>query len=237
MNLDFPSRFLKKLEIYQQIRSGQGISKHKHLWKYEAAFLQCSYGRGHQHLSNFFTTKDVIANIKTLKPDCPSSERHHIITNLFWRGYINAVFVDKVNKNNKRKVMKEKLLDRYSEAFTSDILKSKVEAEKYFFQPTIDGLLVGEILSEINNKNTLLKFWNNYIYDFILDVLWLIAILAATRFVFGETFVNGLLDQIKVSWKVVYFNSKISLSILILILPFISRLGRGFYSCIESKND
>lgn len=94
MNLNFPSRFLKKLEIYQQIRGDQGISKHKRLWKYEAAFLQTAYGKGHQHLSNFVSRSNFRRWIKettSFSPKKDENELNHIIANLFWRGYIVGI--------------------------------------------------------------------------------------------------------------------------------------------------
>jgi len=77
MSLNFPSRFLKKLNIYQQIRKGEGISNHKHLWKYEAAFLQCSYGKDHQHLSSCVNREDFkkwIEKINKFNPEDDQEE-------------------------------------------------------------------------------------------------------------------------------------------------------------------
>src|SRR3989344_7237925 len=120
MTLDFPSRFLKKLEIYQQIRSGQGISKYKHLWRYEGAFLQSSYGKGHQHLSNFVSRsnfKKWIEETTPFNPKKDEDELNHIIANLFWRGYIDVV--ERVNDKKVKKVSGSvpdglRLLDRNS---------------------------------------------------------------------------------------------------------------------------
>lgn len=176
MDLSFPSRFLKKLGIYQQIRAGQGISKHKYLWKYEAAFLQNSYGKNHQHLSNFVSRTNLkkwIEKITPFNPKQDENQLNHIIANLFWRGYIDVVERINSKRAGKSTDMPKglKLLDKKSFAFKSDEFGDEKSLD---YRATMEGLLVGEILSEINNKNKLLKSWNKYKYSFILDFIWLL---------------------------------------------------------------
>jgi len=189
MNLNFPSRFLKKLDIYQQIRTGQGISKHKHLWKYEAAFLQTAYGKGHQHLSNPVSRsnfKKWIEETTLFNPKKDEEELNHIIANLFWRGYIDAF--KRVNEKRNEQAKKEasnglELFDRNKYAFKSSAFGDENSLD---YRPTLEGLLVGEILSEINNKNSLLNFWNNYKYNFILDFVWLVIFWGILNFIAPE---------------------------------------------------
>lgn len=238
MNLNFPSRFLKKLEIYQQIRSGQGISKHKHLWKYEAAFLQYCYGRGHQHLSNFFRTKDVMKNIEKIEQDYPKNERHHILANLFWRGYVNAVCVEEVNEKDKRKVTNENLIDRSSKAFASDVIKDKEQFEKYFFQPTTEGLLIGEVLTEINNRNPLLKLWNNYKYNLVLDIIWLLGIFAIAKFILPGNLWKDVVEgyQLEVRGMPLDYTRILLLTVFV-IWPLTAYLFRKLYLIMEGSNE
>src|SRR3990167_6117216 len=158
MSLDFPSRFLKKLDIYQQIRNGQGISKYKHRWKYESAFLITAYGKSHQNLNSFVGNKRITGWIKENYKGYNGSKYEEIIGDLFWKGYLEA-------KNKKEKI---------STLFTRDSLAAdnKPLTQNYEFRPTPDGLLVGEVLTEIYNKNAILKYCNLYKYNFILDIIW-----------------------------------------------------------------
>lgn len=236
MNLNFPSRFLKKLEIYQLIRGDQGITKYKRLWKYEAAFLQTAYGKGHQHLSNFVRRTNFKRWIEETTPFDPKkdeNELNHIIANLFWRGYVDIVerVNEKRDKDAKEKILNGlQLLNRKTLAFKSNAFG---DDKKWDYRPTEEGLLVGEVLSEINNKNSLIRFWNRYKYDFILDTIWLLVFLVLARFIFGDEFIGNLIDQFRISWKGISFDSKTSLLILILGLPFISRFCRKLYSHLE----
>lgn len=189
MNLNFPSRFLKKLDIYQQIRTGQGISKHKHLWKYEAAFLQTAYGKGHQHLSNPVSRsnfKKWIEETTPFNPEKDQEELNHIIANLFWRGYIDVFkrVNERRNEQDKKEASKGlELFDRNKFAFKSSAFGDENSLD---YRPTLEGLLIGEVLSEINNRNSSLKFWSNYKYNFILDFVWLVVFWAIFNFIAPE---------------------------------------------------
>lgn len=236
MNLNFPSRFLKKLDLYQQIRVGQGISKHKHLWKYEAAFLQNSYGKNHQHLSNFVSRtnfKKWIEKITPFDPKQDENELNHIIANLFWRGYI-----DVVERVNSKKAVKSgdlpkglKMLDRKSFAFKSDEFRDEKSLD---YRATMEGLLVGEVLSEINNKNGLLKFWNIYKYNFILDFVWLLAIWGILNLIAPEIiqFLRGF--SIKIC-AVEIGTLWITLVFVFGVWPFLSFVSRNIYLLLEER--
>lgn len=215
MNLNFPSRFLKKLDIYQQIRTGQGISKHKHLWKYEAAFLQTAYGKGHQHLSNPVSRssfKKWIEETTPFNPKKDEEELNHIIANLFWRGHIDAF--KRVNEKRDEQAKEEasnglELFDRNKFAFKSSAFGDENNLD---YRPTLEGLFVGEVLSEINNKNSLLRVWNNYKYNFILDFFWLVIFWGILNFIapevltfLGEWSIRLCSIEIGVPWTTLVF--------------------------------
>ncbi len=220
MNLGFPTRFLKKLDIYQQIRSGQGISKHKKLWKYEVAFLQTSYSEKHQYLNSCVESRGFREWITRSEPQYDGEKYEEIIGNLFWRGYLDVIDgndgenllkrelgyfcnkdlahwvgckmiekdIKKLEGGNEKEF--NKILNniaRFDNDFvvkfkktniaeyedckkeTSKKLKEIRESRKNNeFRATQEGLLAGEVWSEINNKNLLLKYWNKYRYSLYL---------------------------------------------------------------------
>lgn len=169
MILPFPSRFLKKLEIYQQIRSGQGIAKYKHLWCYESAFLQYSYEAGHQHLNSFVDSHNFKKWVQKIIPDKETAYIHYnqIIGNLFWRGFIEIQENENESKQNE-----SKLITRQDFAISNDDL-----AKNYKFRITQLGHDVGEVISEINSKKCLLRYLNKYKYSIALDLFWLFVLL------------------------------------------------------------
>lgn len=188
MTLNFPSRFLKKLDIYQQIRNGQGIFKHKHLWRYEAAFLQYSYEKGHQHLSNFVSRSNLkkwIEYIAPFNPKDDEKELNHIIANLFWHGYIDVV--ERVNdkNNNQAKYSNQglPLFDRSSYAFKSSAFGDENNLD---YRATTEGLLIGEVLSETNNKDKMVKWWNLYKYSWVVDTVWLVIFWGILQIFFSD---------------------------------------------------
>ena len=236
MTLNFPTRFLKKLEIYQQIRGDQGISKYKRLWKYEAAFLQTAYGKGHQHLSNFVSRsnfKKWIEETAPFNPKKDEDELNHIIANLFWRGYI-----DVAERVNDKKVKKEvgsvpdglKLLDRNSHAFKSTEFGDERSLD---YRPTEEGLLIGEVLTEINNKKKVLKYWNNYKYNWVLDTVWLLVLWGLFKLIVPTDIQNNIENfNLKVAG---YFINYLGLAILTVFIfwPSLAYLYRKIYSYLE----
>ncbi|MEI8343990.1 MAG: hypothetical protein WCF93_03515 [Candidatus Moraniibacteriota bacterium] len=200
MNLGFPTRFLKKLDIYQQIRSGQGLSKHKDLWKYEAAFLMVAYGKGHQFLNACPNKKMIIDWIKDVYPKYSETVDDQIIGNLMWRGYLV--------RNNENS-----------------------------YNITEKGLLVGEVLSEIENKKWLLKMWNKYRYNFVIDMFWLLIFLSLMNIFFGESLSKFSEDvrRINIKFCCFDFGHNILIAFLVFILwPFLNLLYRKVYLFIES---
>lgn len=237
MTLNFPSRFFKKLDIYQQIRTGQGISKYKRLWKYEAAFLQYSYEKGHQHLSNFVSRsnfKKWIEYITPFNPKQDEKELSHVIANLFWRGYI-----DVVERVNDKKINKDKvggkglpLFDRSSHAFKSSEFGDESSLD---YRTTAEGLLIGEVLSEINNKNKLLKSWNRYKYNWVLDTVWLVIFWGIVQIFFSDV-VKGL-SNFKIRVGNLQLNYIVIVSITIIAgWPLLSWIYRKTYSFFEKSH-
>ncbi len=238
MNLNFPSRFLKKLNIYQQIRDEQGISKYKHLWKYEAAFLQTAYGKGHQHLSNFVSRKNFkkwIEETTQFKSKKDENELNHIISNLFWRGYIEVVerVDEKKGEEAKEKVIKGlELLDRETHAFKSSAFGDN---KKWDYRPTEEGLLIGEVLHEIHNKKPVLAFWNSYRYSWPIDTLWLLAFLGIMQL--GQVSIlhkpivlvdiSSYVEVLKIPWLIVWF------LIVFVFWPLLMSLYRWIYGKVD----
>lgn len=238
MNLDFPTRFLKKLEIYQQIRSGQGISKYKRLWKYEAAFLQTSYGKGHQHLSNFVSRSNFKKWIEYTTPFNPKDdekELNHIIANLFWRGYIDVVerVNDKKVDRNKIDPSKSKgllLLDRDIRAFKSSEFG---DGSNLDYRPTVEGLLIGEVLTEINSRNKLLQIWNKYKYNWVLDTVWFLAFFGLLKLLLPSDLQQNI-EAVKIDLLGISINYLAILALTIFVFwPFLSFLYRKIYSKLE----
>lgn len=236
MNLDFPTRFLKKLEIYQQIRGGQGISKYKHLWKYEAAFLQTAYGKGHQHLSNPVSRsnfKKWIEETTPFNPKKDEEELNHIIANLFWRGYIDAF--ERVNERRDKQA-KEKALDGL-ELFDRDGFAFKSSAfgdeNKLDYRPTLEGLLIGEVLTEINNKKTLLRYWNQYKYNWVLDTIWFLVFFGLLKLILPAEIQQGI-EKVKISFcSITIGYVGIMFMVIVIFWPFLSFLYRKAYSIME----
>ncbi len=190
---NFPSRFFKKLDIYQQIRNHEGVNKHKHLWLYEAAFLQTSYGENHGHISgflNFNTFKEWILYSYSGKDNIPNDgEFSHIAGNLFVKGYIESksivsikkkdVFKTSENIGTVHNIISEKSYPSTNIKILShikgDIIPTdKIEESKYEFRVTLEGLIVGEVVDEINNHNLLIRYYNRYKYSMILASIWLV---------------------------------------------------------------
>ena len=230
MNLGFPSRFLKKLSIYQQIRNGQGISKHKDLWKYEAAFLKEAYGKKHQHLNSFLAEKDQA--FKWIKKNYPNFTKYReILGNLFWRKYIEIIEKKEFrNENNDPKKIELNILDS-----TKYNVKNNDILEKYYIRPTQEGLLVGEIISEIENESYLLKYWNKYRYSFILDLFWLLIFTGIGKLFFD--------DYLKTIFKNLseknFLNSDLRYNLFVFVLififwPLLTLIYRKIYICIEN---
>lgn len=235
MSLDFPTRFLKKLDIYQQIRSDQGISKHKYLWKYEAAFLQTSYGKGHQHLSDFVSRSNFKKWIEETTPFNPRRDEdklNYIIANLFWRGYIDVV--ERVNDKRVKKAKGNipeglKLFDRNSIALKSGKFGDESNLD---YRSTLDGLLIGEVLSEINNKNKLLAFLNQYKYSWILDTIWLIVFWGIIQLFLADE-LKGI-HNIIIQFYCLQLNYTIIIGFVLLFgWPGIALLYRKLYSSLE----
>ncbi|MGW8184985.1 MAG: hypothetical protein ACWGHO_02645 [Candidatus Moraniibacteriota bacterium] len=200
MNLGFPSRFLKKLDIYQQIRNGQGLSKYKNLWKYEAAFLEVAYGSGHQFLNACPTKEMIIEWIKSIYPEYDGNVDDEIIGNLTWRGYIK-----KVNDGKE-------------------------------FNVTSEGLLVGEVLSEIENKKYLLVCWNKYRYNLVIDIFWLLIFLGVVNIFFSEKLSDFLKMMRNISIPIcnLDFGHNFFVAFLIFVFwPYLNWLYREIYLAIE----
>ncbi|MFZ2975619.1 MAG: hypothetical protein WA055_03270 [Candidatus Moraniibacteriota bacterium] len=190
MNLDFPTRFLKKLDIYQQIRNGQGISKHKKLWKYEAAFLQIAYGNSHQFL-NECPNDDMVKDwIKRIENDYDGDALPQVIGNLIWRGYL-------------------------------------IKKDSSTYNITKEGLFVGEVVADINNKSCIIKFWNKYRYSLILDLLWLVIAIALIKLFFPEKFLNDIQTFLHLNSIKNYFIA------IFIAWPLFNWIYRSFYSALE----
>lgn len=238
MNLDFPSRFLKKLEIYQQIRGDQGLSKYKRLWKYEAAFLQTAYGKGHQHLSNFVSRSNFKKWIEETTPFHPrkdEDELNQIIANLFWRGYIDVadrvndkkVDKDKIDKNAPKGLL---LLDKNVRAFKSATFGDESNLD---YRPTLKGLLIGEVLTEINNKNIFLKYWNKYKYNWVLDTVWFLVFFGLLKLILPAE-IQQSVEKSRISFfSVTIGYVGIMFMVIVIFWPFLSLLYRKAYSMME----
>jgi hypothetical protein len=220
VDLNFPAKFLQKLELYQQIRWGQGISKHKHLWRYEAAFLQYAYEEGHQHLNSFIGKDQVIDWIRKIEPSYRGDQYEAIIGNLFWRGYIEVKSTYSADSGLPTAEVREgvELILRDKRA-----LSNKTLSQHFEFRPTKGGLSVGEIISEVNNRSPLLRCWNRYKYNFVLDTLWLLVFLGLARLFVPQLFTRTL------------ENAKLLLVTVFVIWPFVSFLYRKVFSSIENS--
>ncbi|KKQ88348.1 MAG: hypothetical protein UT11_C0033G0002 [Berkelbacteria bacterium GW2011_GWA2_38_9] len=214
MNLSFPSRFLNKLEIYQQIRNRQGISKYKRLWKYEKRYLQYAYEEGHQHLNSFINKEELIKWIKNR--DCTyNGEKHEeIIGNLFYRRLIE------LQSNNNAK-----LIQKDDEAITN-----KDMSKDYEFRITERGLEIGEVLSEIYNRSSVLALLNRYKYSLIVDGLWLISLYAVIYIFIPQESIEDFQDKIT---SEINFSLFWLLTVLI-IWPTLLYLFRLLYFGVES---
>jgi len=199
MILPFPSRFFKKLEIYQQIRSGQGIAKYKYLWRYESAFLQYSYEEDHQHLNSFINSHNFKKWVQKIIPDKEIVGLNRVIGNLFWRGFIE------IQKNESKSVVSE-LITRNDFAIPNDFL-----ANNYRFRVTQLGHNVGEVISEVESKNWLIAYFNRYKYSIIFDLFWLFVLLAAFS-------LFHIIDDVIVIFNAYSFLSSPLIKIIIMLL-------------------
>ena len=232
MSLNFPSRFLKKLNIYQQIRKGQGISNHKKLWKYEAAFLQTSYNKGHQHLNSFVGVGGFIEWIVRSESSYDKKNYEEIIGNLFFRGYLDIKHFEALLEKSRIAYSNHKLVhgkDRKSEEEVDRNLNAR-------FGATMEGLLVGEVVSEIKNKNCLLKRWNQYKYNLVLDSIWLFAFAGIAKIVLPSQITTNI-HHIKIrilGAEIGYIY--IILAMFFIIWPFANWLYRKIYSALEDRS-
>ncbi len=205
MNLNFPSRFLRKLEIYQQIRSGQGLAKYKRLWPQEAAFLQWGYEEHHQHLKSFIVYKRFKEEVASYlgKRTRDLSEKEQTLGNLYFKGLIDVKFETKDENGGDVSIVNPS---------ESQIAEVKMSALK--LRPSLYGLEVGEVISEINSKYILTKYKNLCKYELTLSTAWLVLILGLLRFMFGSfnnfLFVGG--------WYLVFF--------LLRVYQYLRRMGK-----------
>ncbi len=215
MNYSFPSRFLKKLDIYQQIRWGQGISKYKDSWKYESRFLQVAYESPHQHLDGLVVVNDC-KSWMSIDGSCGNYQL--ILGNLYFRGYLEAY------QNGNKKFLTRDNNDML-------ILDAAFD-EKYRFRPSYSGLLVGEIISEVNNKNCFVKYLNRYKYSLIIDDSWLIIIGGILM-----TFTPDLIDKFRLitisSFKIDYIFITL---LLFLFWPLFTYIFRSFILNLEKNH-
>lgn len=158
-NLSFPTRFFQKLEIYQQISKGKGLAKHKRLWRQEAAFLKWAYGSGHQHLNSFLSYKRFKDEVTAaMHGQGLSMEKpEETIGNLFFQGLID-------------------LRDKKSREINPENAKAedKKFSDKFDIRPSLLGLEVGEVLSEINNPNWIVRWGNEVKYSACISLIWIV---------------------------------------------------------------
>ncbi|OGY35584.1 MAG: hypothetical protein A3E36_00245 [Candidatus Andersenbacteria bacterium RIFCSPHIGHO2_12_FULL_45_11b] len=218
MSFEFPSRFLKKLDIYQQIRSDQGITKYKRLWKYESAFLEVAYREPHQHLNSFSDKNQVIEWIQKSLPDYLREDYEQILGNLFYKGYLEA--------RNKQCPIPSALVTRDNIA-----VRNREFAQIFEYRVTPEGLLVGEVLSEIRNTNPIIRWWNKYRYELIIDTLWLLLFFGVYKVVFPD---QDLYKYINFKILAVHFNAAGGIAFVIFLgWPFLNFLYRKLYLWVE----
>lgn len=176
MNFGFPSRFLRKLEIYQQIRSGQGLAKHKRLWRQEAALLQWGYEEHHQHLKNFIVYERAKQEISFYlgKRTRDLREVEQTLGNLYFKGLIDIKF-ETTSENG----------DDISIINPPESRIATIEMSKLKLRPSLYGLAVGEVISEINNENIFTKYKNLCKYELAISTIWLILAVGFTKLILG----------------------------------------------------
>lgn len=217
MNLGFPTRFLKKLDIYQQIRNGQGISKYKKLWRYESAFLKTAYNKDHQHLGSFLNVNTFKEWVIKGDSSYNGNQYQEIISSLYWRNYIEAREKYSLLRNKSGDILvKDKV-----------VMKGLSIPDPYEFRPTIEGLLVGEVIAEIKNDNCIIKAWNNYRYSLILDLIWLVIVVALIKLFLPENFLNDIQTFLQLNSIKNYFIA------IFIAWPLFNWIYRSFYSALE----
>jgi hypothetical protein len=234
MNFGFPTRFLKKLDIYQQIRNGQGLSKHKKLWKYEAAFLKTAYGPCHQFLNSSISLRQFKEWIKKGDSEYEGRKYQEILGNLFWRGYLQIVSVDRGNSATRRI-----LSSNEAAALGNQLVTQGTGTSNHEFLLTESGLLVGEVLSEIENDKWVLKYWNTYRYSLAIDLFWLLIFFGLAS-VFFSSSVKEIFDFIK-TVKMHIFGIDFGYKYLIAVFVFVEWLLMNFiyrevYAAIEKRD-
>lgn len=178
MNLGFPTRFLKKLEMYQQIKSGHGLARHKKLFKAEAEFLKWSYGKHHQHLRSFICWEDFKKVINCKLIEIGENDSHEkVLGNLWYKGLVEIRDVEDPTK----------LLTNDHQNLNYPL--SKMENNKDYIRPTLLGLDLGEVCSEIYGKKGEVPFINSYKYELVLSWTWGLII-------FGIVNLLGLWDNL-----------------------------------------
>lgn len=259
MNFGFPTRFLKKLDIYQQIRSGQGISKHKKLWRYEAAFLKTAYKTAHQHLNSSIEFERFNKWIEQSEPSYDKGRGEEIFGNLFWRSYaditdpntgnslLNKSEVAHDNKDLAHWVGYEKNEQDIRRAKEKgDIeevkkLKDYAKAQKNNkIRPTQQGLLIGEVLSEIESPNFILRWWNKYRYSLTIDMFWLLVFIGAFKVLsphsIQEKFSN-VMESVGINISCLVIGNGASIAILIFVVwPILNFMYRELYLAVEKRD-
>lgn len=258
MNFGFPTRFLKKLDIYQQIRSGQGISKHKKLWRYEAAFLKTAYETEHQHLNSSIEFDRFNKWIEQSEPLYDRRRGEEIFGNLFWRSYaditdsndgnalLNKSEVAHDNKDLAHWIGYEKNKQDTKNAKenrnTEEVKKledSVKDKKNNKIRPTQQGLLIGEVLSEIENPNCILRWWNEYRYSLILDLFWLLVFVGVANVFFADN-VRDALNIIKTVHIQILgsdFGYRYIMAVVVFVeWPLINFIYREIYAAIEKRD-
>jgi hypothetical protein len=178
---DLPNRWAQKIDIYQQIRSGKGISRFKKSWKYERAYLLWAYRSDNQHLNSWLAFDGFITNIAnaTKTPHLDRGSMAQTVGNLLIKGFITI----------KPKVLK----DEFDNLREENLQYLKVRT-------TLSGLLVGEVLEESKH------FGGKYKYEFFLNLIWVILFYAGFITVTQLFDLNNFLSN-KYLWDMTNSNS------------------------------
>lgn len=218
---------------------GKAFPNIKNFGNMKQLFLQTSYSEKHQHLNSCVELEGFREWIKRSEPQYDGKEYEEIIGNLFWRGYL-----DVIDRNDGENLLKKELgyfcnKDLAHWVGYKDTKEmGRVVEKNNEFRTTQEGLLVGEVWSEINNKNLLLKYWNKYKYSLTLDIFWLLIFSGIVSVFFKDEFTNFIKTLKKTSIPVCCLNLGHNFLVVFLIFafwPFLCWLYREIYLAIENR--
>ncbi len=168
VSLSFPTRFFRKLNIHQQIRTNTGAAKHKRPWRQEAVFLKWAYEGGQEYLHGCV----IYDHFK---------KEARLINDVATHFHKNGTNPTKIEQTIRSLFSKELIELRPQANMARGGHQALTGKYSIWLSPT--GLEIGEVLAEINNSIWLVRWWHNLKYrssSFLITTTLFVSVMCAS---------------------------------------------------------